>query len=83
MSIFDSLFSENSTINQILSTKPFDFDRVNKLSAEENAPGWLWWAFFIEIVVILFGAFWAIFTSKIFYKQPLFHRNLVTLASEF
>jgi hypothetical protein len=82
MTIFDSLFAENSSLNQILSNKPFDFDEINQLSAAEKAPDWLSLCFFIEILIILLGSFWAIFTANIFYKHPLFHRNLIAIASK-
>lgn len=68
-------------LGRILSAEPFDFDKINQLSDEHpSAPAWVWWTFFIEALIIVISSFWAIFCATIFYKNPIFHKNLLALA---
>jgi hypothetical protein len=69
--------SKGSSIYDIFSTTPFDFDWTNRLSAQlPDAPEWVWWSFVLEAFLIVFGGFWSVLFMIIIIKYPLFHKNL-------
>lgn len=80
MKILDWVSNE-TVFDEILSTEPFDFDEMNRLSSmQPDAPIWVYWSFMLESIIIILSAIWALFCAQIFYKHPIFHKNLIMLA---
>lgn len=69
-------------ISELFSLRPFDFESLNRLSAEQKVPDWIYWTFVAELFLIMFSVFRFFFCLPIFYKHPMFHRNFLALLGE-
>lgn len=81
MGIIEWISSGDSPFDELLSTQAVDFEAVNRLSVKQETPNWVYWAFVLELFLIVLSGFRCIVCFPIFYKYPLFHRNLIALIS--